>query len=473
MTHPEGRAARPDGSRVELPGGSGQRSSDVVTRHAVKLVSRAIVIVCIAAGFRLLIADAAEAPDARNMPWQEDLVRVYSTEYFDDVTNLFLPVGSVLGFKTTAKAGDFAGNGRLDIILAVMYTANKLLINQGPGKRMTDETLARLPQKDSQHEDLAVGDINGDGYLDVISANETGGPEIYINDGHGHFTDEGWRLPATKAKSIALFDADGNGTLDVVIGNYGGPLKLFLNDGRGNFRDVTATHLPVLDVVANYIKAVDVDNDGNIDLVVAARGQNLLLLNDGTGHFHLASPEQWPVVKNRREAFKVDACDVNGDGLPGLLFGNIDLFYEGADPQNTIFMNLGGGKFREETAERLPQQHVNTMALRCVDLNGDGVIDFVTGTFIDDTWGRRHDAPYKAFLNDGTGHFRDATSEVLPKTATGNGRYIEVADLNGDGRPDLYLASRGGPDIVLFGKLPKVPPSRRGAPPAAGPPAQK
>lgn len=56
------------------------------------------------------------------------------------------------------------------------------------------------------------------------------------------------------------------------------------------------------------------------------------------------------------------------------------------------------------------------------------------------------------FLNDGTGKFTKATSEIFPDNVTGNGFDSEAADYNGDGKIDLYLCSRGGTDKLLLHK---------------------
>lgn len=59
-------------------------------------------------------------------------------------------------------------------------------------------------------------------------------------------------------------------------------------------------------------------------------------------------------------------------------------------------------------------------------------------------------APFRAYANDGKGKFVEATESMFPKTAVGNGFDVEAADVNGDGRPDLYLANRWGADILLI-----------------------
>jgi hypothetical protein len=89
-----------------------------------------------------------------------------------------------------------------------------------------------------------------------------------------------------------------------------------------------------------------------------------------------------------------------------------------------------------------------------VDVDGDGDLDIITANF-DDIRGRRFNAPYRVYLNNGKGVFEKGTELVFPKGVTGNGLDIEAADLNGDDRIDLYLCSRGGPDRLLLSSIAK------------------
>ncbi|MCA8965690.1 MAG: VCBS repeat-containing protein, partial [Planctomycetes bacterium] len=101
---------------------------------------------------------------------------------------------------------------------------------------------------------LALGDVDGDGDLDLVVGNSGflggGQTRLYFNDGAGRFSDEtATRLPVDHqiTRAVALGDVDGDGDLDLVIGNspiYGtvtGQNRPYLNDGTGTFSDVTAT----------------------------------------------------------------------------------------------------------------------------------------------------------------------------------------------------------------------------------------
>ena len=86
-----------------------------------------------------------------------------------------------------------------------------------------------------------------------------------------------------------------------------------------------------------------------------------------------------------------------------------------------------------------------------VDVDGDGDLDIVTANAdVDLGVGRIADSRYRAYLNDGSGVFADASDEVFGASVTGKGLDLEFADFDGDGRPDFYLASRGTADRLLF-----------------------
>jgi hypothetical protein len=109
--------------------------------------------------------------------------------------------------------------------------------------------------------------------------------------------------------------------------------------------------------------------------------------------------------------------------------------------------------FVDVTDTHLPTSNLQgfSMDAKPVDVDGDGDLDIVAAN-LDDLSGRRSHAPYRVYVNNGTGVFQEATQAVFPSGVTGNGSDIEAADFNGDGCIDLYLSSRGGPDRLLFKK---------------------
>ena len=212
-------------------------------------------------------------------------------------------------------------DGDLDIVVAE-WGRELLWINQGGGA-FVDETLQRLPNTITQTKQVAAGDVDGDGDPDLVAAND-GVNDLYLNDGTGVFTLS--PLPGSVSSvGVVLGDVDADGDLDLVFANaefLGSQNTLLLNDGTGGFTDVTAHLMPVDADISQKVAMVDVDGDGDRDLVFANRrgpyggGQNRLYLNDGNGTFTDGTKGRMPVDTDRTT--DVVAADVDGDGGPGL-----------------------------------------------------------------------------------------------------------------------------------------------------------
>ncbi|HEV2148769.1 MAG TPA: VCBS repeat-containing protein, partial [Longimicrobiaceae bacterium] len=360
---------------------------------------------------------------------------------FTDATATHLP--ATPGSSMDTHSVDVDGDGDLDVVIAKEVMPNVLLLNDGTGRFTV--SVGRIPPGERDSEDVAVADFDRDGDPDVVVAGEEDqASEFYLNDGRGFFTDASARLPARgTANSVIAADVDGDGDADLLFGNHGQNF-LFINGG-GHFSDQTRTRLPALADLTQDLEVGDVDGDGDLDLVVGNVGDNRLLLNDGRGFFTEAAPGRLPLRSAVEETREAELVDLDGDGDLDLYFANV-AFVAGADPQDRILINDGRGFFTDETARRLGRFTSTTLDAEFVDLDGDGDLDLLTAN-VNDT------KPCRAFLNDGTGTFREATGSVLPPGLTGHMVDIEVADFNGDGRLDLYLSNYvGGADRLLLAR---------------------
>src|SRR5262249_38921834 len=137
------------------------------------------------------------------------------------------------------------------------------------------------PEK-SETRAIALGDLNGDGHLDVVASHLDGGSFIYWGDGKGRFPSRvAFRPPAENSYSLALADLNGDGHLDIVAGNQGEADAVYFNEGRGKgFRVVRFGETQRRDLKegvnqghASYGLAIgDIDGDGHPDIVVARSG---------------------------------------------------------------------------------------------------------------------------------------------------------------------------------------------------------
>ena len=368
---------------------------------------------------------------------------------YRDASSFHIPVRDLTGLSMDAMAADVDGDGDLDILVANEHRPNILLLNDGSG--VFSNASDRLPHANHDSEDIGVADFDRDGDLDVVVVSEDDQiNELYFNDGSGRFTDEGARLPTTgTSNAVQVADISGDGAADILIGNNGQNVAL-INDGAGGFMDQTAMRLPALSDVTQDLELGDVDGDGDLDLLVGNEDRNRLLINDGAGVFADESAARIPVRSTSELTREADFGDVDGDGDLDILFANTSGFESaGHDQQDRILINDGSGVFTDETAERLQGSDSRSFEGDLIDLDGDGDLDVITGNL-----GRGGSLePYRVFLNDGTGRFTEGTDEVLPSGIVGAGFDVEQADFDRDGRLDLYLADRGNADRLLLRRV--------------------
>jgi len=355
------------------------------------------------------------------------------TGVFADVTATQLPP---LLDKTQAVAlGDVDGDGDLDVFIGNGYVfsweQNRLYLNSGTGF-FTDVTATHLPAVNDETEAIGLGAVAGDGDLDALVGNAGSSGQqnrLYQNTGMGIFVDvTSSSLPALvdDTYSLALRDVDGDGDLDALVGNGWLGNRLHLNDGFGVFTDVTATHLPPSVGLARALALEDVDADGDLDALVGIQNlQNRLLLNDGTGAFTdgTASPGLPPLIS---ATFAVALGDWNGDGA-------LDAFAaEGSViQQDRLYLNLGTGAFSDVSATNLPPLILDTRAVASGDMDGDGDCDLLLGSFNDQN---------RLYLNSGTAVFSDVTTTNLPPLIDAT-RSLALGDVDGDGDLDLLVGN--------------------------------
>jgi hypothetical protein len=212
--------------------------------------------------------------------------------------------------------GDFNGDGRLD--LAVVGNANNagigevsVLLGQGDGTFQAVAPFAVPYQTDA----LAAGDFNGDGHLDLAVAGQYDDQvRIFLGQGNGSFVLGGSFTARDPIYSLVAQDLNGDGKPDLVVNSYGGS-SVWLGNGDGTFRpDGT---LPGTAYV-NSVAAADFNADGKVDLLVTSDVSNsvTVLLGNGDGTF--AEAGQFATFPTASYT-SPPAVDVNGDGIDDVL----------------------------------------------------------------------------------------------------------------------------------------------------------
>lgn len=214
---------------------------------------------------------------------------------------------------------DLNGDGAPDLLIAGAGQ-DRLLMNDGKGG-FVDETSRRLPREAATAQDAKFVDIDADSDLDLVLALE-GGHALWINDGRGVFADEtSRRLPFigahVEARKVAFADVNGDGHGDLYFCHVGWMSRapqdaLYLNDGKGVFTDVTGGWLPKEEDTTVDAQFLDLDGDGDLDVVRANLGP--LTVWENTGASFVDATERFLPAPIEAQILGVAPADFNNDG---------------------------------------------------------------------------------------------------------------------------------------------------------------
>jgi hypothetical protein len=324
---------------------------------------------------------------------------------------------------------------------------------------------------------VAVRDVNGDGKPDALLTNNcvdqncaAGSVGVLLGNGDGTF-----RAAVTygsggeEPESVALADVNGDGNSDLLVANAicasegcaTGSVGVLLGNGDGTFQPAVAFDSGGFG--AESVAVTDVNGDGKQDLLVAntcvidgafncVNGSVGVLLGNGDGTFQAAVS----YGSNGTGAASVVVRDVNGDGKPDVLVANAcgnDGNYGCMIGSLGVLLGNGNGTFQAAVNYTSGGYEPDSVAVR--DVNGDGNPDLVVASQCDNSG--NCNGVVGVLLGSGDGTFRLV---VTYDSGGYDAQSVAVADVNGDGKPDLVVANAcasssctgGGVVGVLLGK---------------------
>jgi hypothetical protein len=384
------------------------------------------------------LPDTAEGPLLASVDAQDDAVTLYSYQ-----GGRFVVAGSLTTGLLPAQfvAADLNRDGLYDLVvrnagdgtLSVFLNDSQIPLASHPGMLFFPSATIDVGPGVS---DVQAIDTTGDGSPDLVITNSlTGQVSVLVNDGYGHFAPP---VPYRAGTSFSEVDAssgsprvtglDATGGLAIGPLTLGSPISLIAaNTGtetidllQGLGGGAIANPTEVLGTIkAIAVCAADLNHDGNLDLAVLTDQGVSVLLGDGKGGFlppvtYDAGPDPSGLT----------IADVDGDGNPDLVVSN---------PYGDVLvlLNRGDGTFA-------PYHNTDqSITLAVADLTGDGSKDVI---YADQGLDR-------VVVDYGAGNstvLGDRSSGLLSPGA------VKLADLNGDGIPDLIVANSGSNNVLIF-----------------------
>jgi hypothetical protein len=355
-------------------------------------------------------------------------------------------------------AGDVNGDGWTDLFVggfadreadayalrgAAGPSPDRLLLGGPDGFTVDDRFEGDLARTSG----AAFADLDADGDLDlVVVRNPRHDGEISSRPTTIYEQHEGsWRIASTiesagRGRAVAVFDIDRDGLPDLVLAadRFGdGPTRLYRNDGEFRFTDASEVWGLPDDMVTLAVAAVDLNDDGWIDVVVS--GDERVLMGGPDG-FTISVQEvlRWELNGDEDDPAGIAVGDLDGDGRPDLVIGQhfnstVDA---GAEVPVRVFLNrTEGGDLRlDEVTEEsgAPGLWTKSPHVAIVDVDNDGLRDIITSAATAD------DVPFvlrNTGVDDGFPRF-EAVGEP------GDGQYWvtgAVDDFDHNGRADIFL----------------------------------
>ena len=362
-------------------------------------------------------------------------------------------------FAVSIAIGDLDGNGTLDLV-----EANSC--QKGDGSCGNSEVSVFLGNKNGTFQpaasyisggiaasSVAIGDLNGDGHPDLVIANgclsgsncNNGVVSVLLGNGDGTFQSAVNYNAGYVPVAIAIGDFNGDGHLDLIVANQyqcnncnTGGVSVLLGNGDGTFQAPVSYSSG--GVAATGLAVGDLNGDRHLDVVVTNQyqcqncGSGQASVLLGKGDGTLRNPVSYS--SGGYAALSVAIGDVNGDSKPDLIVTNLCAKVSSCtDGIVAVLLGNGDGTFRSDGTYSSGAYGATSVAI--ADVNGDGEPDLI----VDNTCKATTNCGIggvSVLLGNGNGTFQNA---VAHSSGGEDANSVVVADLNGDGRSDIVTAN--------------------------------
>ncbi len=338
--------------------------------------------------------------------------QTYAQVCFNTPTNF-----SANSSPRSVTSADFNGDGIIDLAVAnEISTDVSILLGTGTGSFGNainfNVGVGHNPQT------VISSDFNGDGKVDLATANYSNDISVLLGNGNGSFGAATSFTAGTTTQSLISEDINGDGKKDLVVVNEGSNnISVLLGTGTGSFG--AATNFAVGSFPYSVCSG-DFNGDGKADLAVANYNSSISVLL-GTGIVSFSTTSFLAGTGPR----SIITGDFNGDT-------NLDLAVAN-ETSNDISILLGNGMGSFNAATNFPLGNGNPLIVISADFNGDGKMDLATAN-------TNSIGTVSVLLGTGTGSFSAATSFTVDSYANS----VISADFNGDTKADLATANYGG-----------------------------